>query len=67
MFFKQGQEVNQGNIFDFDPDNFIDACERAIQRVENQKENSKGLELQEKFSIDNFFDNIKSLYANLYL
>lgn len=65
MFFKQGQEINQGNIFDFSPDSFIDACERAVQRVKDQKENTKGLELQEKFSLDFFYENIKSLYASL--
>lgn len=65
MFFKEGQDINQGNIFDFNLDHFIDACERAVERVKSQKENTKGLELQQKFSVDKFYENIKSLYASL--
>lgn len=50
MFFKEGMEFNQGNIFGFNDDEFIAACETAIKRVESQQKNDAGLKLQEKFT-----------------
>ena len=31
MFFQKGQQFNQGNLFDFEVDEFIAACEEAIK------------------------------------
>ena len=61
MFFHKGQAFNQGNIFTWNDDEFIDACEKAIQRVKKNKENTNGLLLQEKFSKEKFADSIISL------
>ena len=60
MFFHKGQPFNQGNIFDFDEDEFIDGCEKAIERVKEKKLNEEGLKLQEEFTLENTFDSIMS-------
>jgi len=58
MFFKEGAQFNQGNIFDFDEDDFLNACEVAISRAESNRVNVNGLELQKKFTISKSFDAI---------
>jgi hypothetical protein len=60
MFFKRGLPFNQGNIFTFDEDEFIDGCEKAIERVEKNKENSEGLKLQEEFTYEKTLDGLLS-------
>jgi glycosyltransferase involved in cell wall biosynthesis len=52
MFFHNGGDFNQGRIFDFNEDEFIDGCEKAIKRVESSKENKEGLKLQEEFTYE---------------
>lgn len=65
MFFRQGMPFNQGNIFTFDEDEFINACEKAIERSKENKDNEKGLELQEKFTysktVDLLLDEVSKL------
>lgn len=61
MFFHKGQPFNQGNIFDFDPDDFISACEKTIEKVRANKLNSEGLKLQDKFSSDKLKNNILNI------
>lgn len=63
LFFNKGQKFNQGNIFTFDDEVFLNGCEKAIKRVESSKLNKKGLELQNRFTVDKFVDNILKLYA----
>lgn len=58
VFFHPNQPFNQGNFYSWEPDEFVSACERAIKRVECNRVNLKGLELQEKFTYKNTFDNI---------
>ena len=58
FFFKKGLVVNQGNIFDFSEDDFINGCEKAINRVNSEKKNKSGLILQDEFSIDKFVKNV---------
>ncbi len=50
IFFHPNQEFNQGNIFDFNEDQFINACETAIKRVESNKINEEGIKLQSDFT-----------------
>jgi glycosyltransferase involved in cell wall biosynthesis len=50
LFFKRESMYNKGEIFDFNEDDFISACEQAIKRVESNKINEEGLKLQDKFS-----------------
>ena len=63
MFFQPNQPYNQGNIYDFDEEDFITACEEAISKAEKNKVNEKGLELQTIFSKEKFLDNVLSLLA----
>lgn len=58
VFFQKGQPFNQGNIYDFNDDEFIAACEAAIKRVEAGRVNLSGLTLQQSFSKERFVDGI---------
>jgi len=58
MFFHKGQPFNQGNIFTWNEDEFINACEIAIERVKSNRENISGIALQEKFNKESFVDSI---------
>ena len=60
IFFHQGGAYNQGNIFDFEDEEFVAACETAILRVESSRVNSNGLKIQEDFSGERFLDAILS-------
>lgn len=50
IFFKRNHPFNQGMIYDFDDDDFINACEQAIKNVTISPINSEGFKLQEKFT-----------------
>ena len=58
VFFKKGGAFNQGNIHTFNEDDFIDGCEKAIERYKTSPENLAGLELQDKFTYKNTVDAI---------
>lgn len=58
FFFKKGDQFNQGNIFDFNEDEFISACEETVKKVEKNKVNEEGLKLQEEFTIDKTLDHL---------
>ena len=58
IFFKKGNDKNQGQIFDWKEDDFIDACEEAIKRVEANRENAEGLKLQDEFTVGRTLDGI---------
>lgn len=63
IFFREGQPFNQGNIFDFSVDEFLDACDIAIEKVKLKNINTEGLKLQDKFTwsktTDLILENIK--------
>lgn len=59
-FFSKESPFNQGNIFDFNDDDFIDGCEKAIARVNKNKINEEGLKLQTQFS---YTETAKKLLA----
>jgi glycosyltransferase involved in cell wall biosynthesis len=65
MFFRQGMPFNQGNIFTFDEDAFVAGCEKAIERVEKNRENEEGLKLQEEFTyaktLDGLLEELKKI------
>jgi hypothetical protein len=63
MFFIKDQKFNQGNIYTFNDDDFIDGCEKAIKKVESNKINKNGLKLQDDFNVDKLVDNILNHYA----
>jgi hypothetical protein len=58
LFFKKGTDYNQGQIFDWDEDDFINGCEEALKRVEANKVNEAGLKLQEDFTYEKTLDGI---------
>lgn len=58
LFFHKGSQFNQGNIFDFNEDQFIDACEKAIKKVSENKTNEEGFSLCQKFSKEKLLENI---------
>ncbi len=58
VFFRKGDIFNQGNIFDFNEEEFIVACKTAIDRVQGGKLNQNGLKLQDTFNKETFVDNI---------
>lgn len=63
MFFRSGDSTNQGSIYDFNDDEFIAACEKAISRVESERVNNAGKELKDKFSyaklVDKLIEDVK--------
>ena len=65
FFFKKGLHINQGQIFTFNEDEFIAGCEEAIKRVESERVNQAGLELQDKFTYTNTYNQIKSIVSTI--
>ena len=58
IFFREGAEFNQGNIFDWDESEFITAMETAESKFKKNPENIEGLKLQEKFTYTKMTDSI---------
>lgn len=58
MFFHEGGMYNQGNIYSFDEDAFIAACEEAIERYKKNPVNEAGKSLVQKYTWDNTVDKI---------
>ena len=58
VFFHQGQPYNQGNIFDFNEEEFLVACDTAVNKVQASKKNTNGLKLQEQYSKEKFVDSV---------
>ena len=63
VFFKKGSPYNQGQIFTFDEDAFIEGCEKAIERYKASPENTSGLELQEEFTYKKTVDAITEVMS----
>ena len=57
-FFLKGAEFNQGSIYDWEEDAFIDACEKAIERRKAGKVNEHGLSLQQDFTVQKTVDTL---------
>lgn len=52
MFFHEGQPWNQGKIYDFDENDFLNGCDEAVERFRVSKINEEGLKLQSDFSYE---------------
>jgi hypothetical protein len=61
LFFKAGEPFNQGNIFDWSEDDFIENCNKAIAKVEKNRFNEAGVALQKQFTKEQFLDNVIEL------
>jgi hypothetical protein len=60
MFFKQGMEYNQGNIFDWNEEDLMEGFEKVEQRFKQNPVNKKGLDLQNEFTFKKMVDSILS-------
>lgn len=60
VFFKKGSPFNQGNIFDFDHNEFLKSCDIAIDKVKKDRVNTAGIKLQDKFTYEKMVDSILS-------
>ena len=58
MFFKQGEPFNQGNIFDWNEEEFLLGCDMALKKVAANPINTAGLELQKTYTVNSFADNV---------
>lgn len=62
LFFHQGQPFNQGNCFDFNEEDFVGACYKAIERVKtnrkNKTSNLEGEKLVNELSSEKMVDNL---------
>lgn len=65
IFFKQGLEFNQGNIFDWDQKEFLDALDKVEMRYKNNPINKDGLKLQEQFTYSKMVDSILDIMKNI--
>jgi hypothetical protein len=61
MFFQKGSIFNQGNIYTFNEDDFLSACDLACEKVRLNKINDAGLKLQQKFTTEKFLDDILNI------
>lgn len=65
IFFKEGLAFNQGNIFDWNDEDFIRALDEVESRFKSNKINLAGLELQNKFTykqmVDSILETMKSI------
>ena len=61
IFFKKGNPFNQGQIYDFNEDAFIEGCEKAVERYKESPVNTEGLNLQEQFPYSNTVDQITKI------
>jgi hypothetical protein len=64
VFFKKGAPFNQGNIYTFDEEAFIDGCEKAVERYKENPLNAAGVKLQKKFSCAKTADAIMEVMTN---
>jgi len=61
MFFHKGQPFNQGNFFSFSESELSNCLDTSIKKIEENRVNTKGLELSEKFKYSETFRNIHNL------
>lgn len=61
IFFKQGEPFNQGNIFDWEEESFLAACDVAVKKAQANPVNTAGLALQQTFTKEAFADKVIEL------
>lgn len=57
-FFQQGAPFNNGNIYTYDTDDFLSACDIAIKKFESNPVNENGKLLYQSYSFNNGVDLI---------
>ena len=61
IHFHSNQPFNQGNIFSWSEDKWIEGMEKVYERWKKNKVNEEGVKLREKFSRKKFVDGILSI------
>jgi hypothetical protein len=57
-FFQPEGPFNQGNIFDFKDEDFLEACDKAVQAVTDNPLNGEGVKVGNRFSYSKTLDKI---------
>lgn len=65
LFFKPGMEYNQGNIFDWSDQDFINGLDAVESRYKANPINTVGLELQTKYTYSNMINSILDMMENI--
>ncbi len=65
MFFRQGDNFNQGNIFDWDDQDFLNALDRVELKYKENSINTEGLKLQDQFTYSKMVDSILEIIKNI--
>ncbi len=65
VFFRQGDSFNQGNIFDWDDQEFLNALDKAELKYKENPINTEGLKLQEQFTYSKMVDSILEIMKNI--
>lgn len=58
IFFKEGSDFNQGNIFDWSEEDFLNGLDLVEQKFKSEPVNHEGLKLQNEFTYSKFVDSI---------
>lgn len=65
MFFKEGADFSQGQIFDWDENEFINGLEEVENRFKKNPINTAGLKIQEEFTYSKMVDGILNVMENI--
>lgn len=65
IFFKPGMEFNQGNIFDWNENDFLNGLDEVESRYTKNPINIEGLKLQEQFTYSKMVDSILDIMKNI--
>jgi glycosyltransferase involved in cell wall biosynthesis len=65
MFFRQGDNYNQGNIFDWAEQDFMEALDKVEARYKINPINTEGLKLQKQFTYSKMVDSILEIMKNI--
>jgi hypothetical protein len=65
IFFRQGDNYNQGNIFDWSENDFLEALDKVEDRYKLNPINTEGLKLQDQFTYSKMVDSILDIMKNI--
>jgi len=65
VFFKKGAVTNQGSIYTFSEEEFIESCDQAIERVKSNRVNLEGKKLRKDFTYTNTCDKILEILQSI--
>ena len=60
-FFHPNQPFNQGNFFTWSEEDFLNGCQKAIEKVRESRINTKGLEIQQKYKYSDTYNKLINL------